>query len=78
VKIAKETGVSALKTMAKTISQKMKGIVSYFDTGLTSAAMEGFNNKIGWMNRMAYGYYDLEYFKLKIYDLPHLKLRLEG
>jgi len=77
VKIAKETGVSALKTMAKTIKQKMKGIVSYFDTGLTSASMEGFNNKIGWMNRMAYGYNDLEYFKLKIYDLPHLKLRLE-
>ena len=77
VKIAKETGISALKTMAKTINQKMKGIISYFDTGLTSASMEGFNNKIGWMTRMAYGYYDLEYFKLKIYDLPHLKLRLE-
>lgn len=77
IKIAKETGISALKTMAKTINQKMQGIVSYFDTGLTSAAMEGFNNKIGWMTRMAYGYYDLEYFKLKIYDLPHLKRRLE-
>jgi transposase len=32
--------------------------------------MEGFNNKIGWLNRQAYGYRDEEYFKLKIFDLP--------
>jgi len=35
--------------------------------------MEGFNNKIGWLQRQTYGYSDLEYFKLKIYDLPKLK-----
>lgn len=75
--LAKESGISALKTMAKTVTQKMKGIIAYFDTGLTSASMEGFNNKIGWMTRMAYGYSDIEYLKLKIYDLPHLKKRLE-
>ncbi|MFH1256395.1 MAG: transposase, partial [Candidatus Diapherotrites archaeon] len=32
----------------------------------TNAASEAFNNKIGLLKRRAYGYKDLEYFKLKI------------
>ena len=50
----------------------MKGIASYFDTALTTVSMEGFNIKIGWMTRMAYGYHDLEYLKQN-YNSPHLK-----
>ena len=40
---------------------------------LTSASMEGFNNKIRWLIRQAYGYRDEEYFRLKIFDLPNVK-----
>lgn len=76
-KLAIKSGISQLKTMANTITSKMKGIIAYFSTGLTSASMEGFNNKIGWLTRMAYGYRDMEYLKLKIYDLPNLKTRRE-
>ena len=68
--LAIETGVPELKTMAKTIKSKLIGIAAYWRDRITSASMEGFNNKIGWLNRQAYGYRDLEYFKLKIYDLP--------
>jgi len=32
--------------------------------------MEGFNNKIRWQTKQAYGFRDREYFKLKIYQLP--------
>ncbi len=71
--LAIETGVKESKTMAKTIKQRFNGIVAFWHTGLTSASMEGFNNKIGWLQRQAYGYRDIEYFKLKIYDLPKLK-----
>ena len=35
--------------------------------------MEGFNNKIGWLTRQAYGYRDEEYLIFKIFDLPNLK-----
>jgi len=70
ISLAIETGVPELKTMAKTIKGKLEGVVAYWKSKLTSAAMEGFNNKIGWLNRQAYGYRDMEYFKLKIYDLP--------
>ncbi len=71
--LAVETGIKELKTMAKTIRQRFDGIIAFWHTGFTSASMEGFNNKIGWLQRQAYGYSDLEYFKLKIYDLPKLK-----
>ena len=70
VSLAVETGVPELKTIAKTVKGKLEEIVAYRKSKLTSASMEGFNNKIGWLNRQAYGYRDMEYFKLKIYDLP--------
>ena len=33
---------------------------------------EGFNNKIRWLIKQAYGFRDSEYFKLKIYQLPEI------
>ena len=39
--------------------------------------MEGFNNKIGWLTRQAYGYRDEEYLILKIFDLPNIKVAKE-
>ena len=72
-KIAEETLVPELKTMAKTIRDRMDGIVSYWTFGHASnASTEGFNNKIRWLIRQAYGFRDLEYFKLKIYQLPQI------
>ena len=72
-KEAEETLVPELKTMAKTIRDRMDGITSYWTfEHLSNASMEGFNNKIRWLNRMAYGFRDLNYFKLKIYQLPQI------
>ncbi len=34
--------------------------------------MEGFNNKIRWPIKLAYGFRDSGYFKLKIYQLPKI------
>jgi transposase len=48
-------------------------MLSYWNLRITSAAMEGFNNKIRWLNKQAYGYRDIEYLKLKIFDLPKAK-----
>ncbi len=41
------------------------------DTSAT-AGTEGFNNKIRWLIRQAYGFRDREYLKLKIYQLPEI------
>jgi len=72
-KLAEETLVPELKTMAKTIRDRLDGIISYWTFGHASnASTEGFNNKTRWLIRQAYGFRDLEYFKLKIYQLPEI------
>ena len=72
-KLAEETGIPELKTMAKTIRDKLDGIVTYWTfRHISNAKMEGFNNKIRWLIKQAYGFRDREYFKLKIYQLPEI------
>ena len=75
-KKARASGIGCLKRMAKTIESHLNGILGYWRHGsLTNASQEGFNNKVGWLTRQAYGYRDEEYLHLKIYDLPHLTTR---
>ena len=33
--------------------------------------MEGFNGKVRWLIKQAFGFRDFKYFKLKIFDLPN-------
>lgn len=72
--LADQSGLAPLKTMAKTIRNHRKGVLAYWKTGVTSAKVEGFNNKIRWLNKQAYGYRDEEYFELKVFDLPQIDL----
>jgi len=52
----------------KTIKRYFYGIKNYFKYRVTNAPSEGFNNKINVIKRKAYGYRDLDYFALKIYQ----------
>jgi transposase len=73
---AEASGIHCLKQMAKTIRRRLDGLLAYWKHAkLTSASQEGFNNKIGWLTRQAYGYHDEKYLHLKIYDLPDLSTR---
>lgn len=73
---AEASGIHCLKQMAKTIRRRLDGLLAYWKHAkLTSASQEGFNNKIGWLTRLAYGYQDEKYLHLKIYDLPNLSTR---
>lgn len=74
IKAAENSEIAVLKTMAKTIRSRLEGILAYWKFNeLTNAGMEGFNNKIRWLIRQAYGFHDQDYFELKIYDLPTCK-----
>lgn len=76
IELANASKIVELRTMAKTINKHLDGVLAFWTTkGITSASMEGFNNKIGWLTRQAYGYRDEEYLILKIYDLPKLSTR---
>ena len=59
-------GIEQFEQAAKRIENYMYGILNYFKYRLTNAQSEGFNNKINVIKRRAYGFRDLEYFKLKI------------
>lgn len=73
---AEASGIQCLKQMAKTIRHRLKGLLAFWrHNRMTCASQEGFNNKIGWLTRQAYGYRDERYLLLKIYDLPHLSTR---
>ena len=73
--ICKRMNAKELKTIGETVAKHLKGICAYwkFDR-LTNAASEGFNNKIRHLISQAYGYRDFKYLKLKIYELPSMKL----
>ncbi len=73
---AEASGIRCLKQMAKTIRKRLQGLLGYWrHNRVTSASQEGFNNKIGWLTRQAYGYHDEKYLYLKIYDLPNISTR---
>ena len=73
---ARATDVDDLVAMASTIDSHLEGILGFWEfRGASNASVEGFNNKIRWLIKQAYGYRDFKYFRLKVFDLPNLKPR---
>jgi len=71
---ARATEVDDLVSMASTIEEHLTGILGFWEfRGASNASVEGFNNKIRWLIKQAYGYRDFKYFRLKVFDLPNLK-----
>lgn len=50
------------------IRRHLNGILNYFRYGMTNSISEGFNTKINVIKRRAFGFRDVEYFMLKIYQ----------
>jgi len=65
---ASSSSLTAFRSLAESFSNKMPYILNWFRRRISSAMSEGFNNKIKRLKRMAYGYKDIEYFKLKIHQ----------
>ena len=78
IRKASSSGVAMLKTMAKTLSSYKSGILNYYDFPISTGPLEGTNNKIKTMKRQAYGFRDMEFFKLKIMGLHETKYALVG
>ena len=73
---ARASDVGHLETMANTMEKNLEGVLGFWRfPGATNAKTEGFNNKIRWLVKQAYGYRDYRYFRLKVLDLPNLKPR---
>jgi transposase len=53
--------------MGDTIAGCKFGILNWYDHPISSGRMEGTNNKIKVLKRMACGYRDMDFFKLRIW-----------
>jgi len=79
IEMARHSGIGMLKKFANTLEKHFDGILAYFDyDSLSTGPLEGTNNKIKTMQRKAYGYRDMSFFKLKIMALHETKYALVG
>ena len=67
-----------LMKFAKTLATHRTGILAYYDYPISTGPLEGTNNKIKTMKRQAYGFRDLEFFKLRILAIHETKYALVG
>lgn len=74
VKQAKESKVPQLVKMAATIMAHRTGILAWYDCHISTAKVEGINNKIKVMKKTAYGFRDERYFKLRLYALHDCRI----
>jgi transposase len=54
------------------------GIFNWYKYRISSGPLEGLNNKIKVLKRMAYGFRDKQFFKLKIYAIHKVKYEIIG
>jgi len=74
----KASGIPILVKFASLLTVHRRGILAWYDYRISTGPLEGTNNKIKTMQRMAYGYRDMEFFKLKIYALHETRYELVG
>jgi transposase len=75
---ARVSGIRMLTRFANTLASHRSGILAYYDYPISTGPLEGINNKIKTMKRQAYGYRDMEFFKLKILAIHESRYALVG
>ena len=66
---AKVSELRPLVDFANMLDHYKYGILNYCEYSISTGKLEGTNNKIKVLKRRAYGFHDLVYFKLKLFDL---------
>jgi transposase len=75
---AQQSGIAQMLKMAKTLRTHASGILAYADHPITSAKLEGINNKIKTLTKRSYGFHDENFFILRLLSLHHAKYKLLG
>jgi len=78
IRRAEASEVRMLIRFAATLREHHTGILAYYDCRISTGPLEGVNNKIRTLQRQAYGFRDLAFFKLKILALHQSKHALVG
>lgn len=75
---AEASGIRVLQTFANTLRGHRNGLLNWYADPISTGPLEGVNNKIKLLQRRAYGYRDLELFKLRILSLHTTQWELVG
>ncbi len=75
---ARVSGIRMLMQFADTLEEHQQGILNYYKYPISTGPLEGTNTKIQAMKRQAYGFRDIEFYKLKILGLHESKYALVG
>ena len=75
---ARASGIRMLQNFANTLEEHQEGILNYYTYRISTGPLEGTNTKIQAMKRQAYGFRDIEFYKLKILGIHETKHALVG
>ncbi len=75
---AKSSKIRMLMKFANTLATHSFGILNYYDYPISTGPLEGTNNKIKTLQKTAYGFRDMDFFKLKIHALHETRYALVG
>jgi len=78
IALADVSGIRMLKSFARTLAAHREGILAWYDYPISTGPLEGTNNKIKTMSRQAYGFRDIQFFKLRILAIHNAKYALVG
>ena len=65
ISMARRSRIKVLKQFAKTLVRYREGLLAHCKYQINSGTLEGFNNKIKVLKRVAYGFHNDKYFVLK-------------
>lgn len=77
-KRAETSGIRHLHVMANTLRLHRSGLLNWYDHPLSTGPLEGINNKIGALQRRAYGLRNFEHLTERLLTLHHAKYMLQG
>jgi transposase len=75
---ARSSGVRMLQQFAETMVLHRRGLLNWYRCPISTGPLEGTNTKIKLLQRQAYGYRDMEFFRLKIYAIHKTTYALVG
>ena len=77
-KQAQGSGIRVLQQFATTLLGHRTGLLNWYDHPISTGPLEAANNKLKLLQRRAFGYRDLDFFKLKILAMHNCRFALVG
>ena len=71
---ARALGNKHFMKLANTLDNHRPGLLAWFAHRISTGPLEGLNNKIKVLKRQAYGFRDMDYFKLRLYFLHEARI----